>query len=56
MLQSIGVESLRAYVTLDNVALFSHLDGMNPQENFGGSTDYSYTPVRTNLLGIELNF
>lgn len=56
MLQSIGVERARAFVTLDNVALFSHLDGMNPQENFAGSTGYSYTPVRTSLLGIELNF
>ncbi len=55
-LQTIGIKSLRAYVTLDNVALFSHLDGMNPQENFAGSTDYTYAPVRTSLLGIELNF
>ncbi len=55
-LQTIGVESLRAYVTLDNVALFSHLDGMNPQYNFAGSTNFSYTPVRTSLLGIELKF
>lgn len=55
-LQTVGIESLRAYVTLDNVALFSHLDGMNPQEDFAGSTGYSYTPVRTSLLGIELNF
>lgn len=56
ILQSVGIESLRAYVAFDNVALFSYLDGMNPQHNFTGSTDFSYTPVRTSLLGIELKF
>ncbi|MCG6187211.1 SusC/RagA family TonB-linked outer membrane protein [Maribellus maritimus] len=56
VLQSIGVESLRAYVALDNVALFSHLQGMNPQHNFTGSTSFSYSPVRTSLLGVELKF
>ena len=55
-LQTLGIDRLRAYVTLDNLALFSYLDGMNPQYNFAGSTDYSYTPVRTSLLGIELKF
>lgn len=56
ILQSAGIESLRAYVSVDNVALFSHLDGMDPQYNFSGSTNYSYTPVRTSLLGIEVKF
>lgn len=56
VLRAVGVESLRAYISLDNVALFSHLDGMNPQHNFSGSTNFSYTPVRTSLLGIELKF
>ncbi len=56
ILQTIGIESLRAYVSIDNVAMFSHLDGMNPQHNFSGSTNYSYTPARTNLIGIELKF
>ena len=56
ILQSVGIESLRAFVTIDNVALFSHLDGMDPQFNFTGSTNFSYTPVRTSLLGIEVKF
>ena len=51
-----GIESVRLYFAFDNVALFSHLDGMNPQQNFTGSTNFSYTPVRTSLLGIELKF
>jgi TonB-linked SusC/RagA family outer membrane protein len=56
VLQRIGVERMRAYVTFDNVALFSHLQGMDPQYNFSGSTDFAYTPVRTSLVGIELKF
>lgn len=56
ILQNVGIESLRAYIAFDNVALFSHLDGMNPQHNFSGSTNFSYTPVRTSLLGVELKF
>ena len=56
LLGKVGIESLRAYVSVDNVALFSHLDGLNPQHNFSGSTNYSYTPARTSLVGIELKF
>jgi TonB-linked SusC/RagA family outer membrane protein len=55
-LQRAGIESLRAFVAFDNIALFSHLEGLNPQHNFTGSTNYAYTPVRTSLLGIELKF
>jgi TonB-linked SusC/RagA family outer membrane protein len=56
VLQSVGIEKLRAFVSLDNVALFTHLEGMNPQHNFRGTTNYTYTPTSTNLLGIELKF
>ncbi|WP_347838514.1 TonB-dependent receptor [uncultured Draconibacterium sp.] len=56
ILQNAGIESVRAFVSVDNLAIFSHLDGMNPQYNFTGSTDFSYTPVRTSLFGIELKF
>jgi TonB-linked SusC/RagA family outer membrane protein len=56
VLKSIGIESFRAYVSLDNPALYTHLQGMNPQNNFSGSTNYNYTPVKISLLGIELKF
>jgi hypothetical protein len=56
MLRTVGIERFRAYVSFDNLALFSHLDGMNPQHNFTGGTDFTYTPVGTSLLGIELKF
>ncbi|MBW6534716.1 MAG: hypothetical protein K0B11_06880, partial [Mariniphaga sp.] len=56
MLKTIGIEKLRAFVSFDNLALFSHLDGMNPQHDFTGITEFTYTPVGTSLLGIELKF
>ena len=43
-------------MTIDNLALFSHLKGMDPQYNFKGETDYSYTPNKTYSFGVEINF
>lgn len=54
--ERIGLKDVRFYLTLDNVALFSYLDGMDPQYNFSGSTDFVYAPVRTTLLGVNVKF
>lgn len=56
LLRTVGVDRLRAYVSFDNLALFSHLEGMNPQHDFTGTTNFTYTPAGTSLLGIELKF
>lgn len=37
-------------------ALFTHLDGMDPQYNFTGGTNYDYSPNRTYTIGLEVNF
>ena len=42
--EKLDIESVRIYATLDNIAMFSHMDGMDPQYNFTGSVAYSYTP------------
>ena len=55
-LKKIDIESLRIYATLDNIAMFNHMDGMDPQYNFTGSVSYSYTPSRVIAFGIDLNF
>ncbi|MBK3517383.1 SusC/RagA family TonB-linked outer membrane protein [Carboxylicivirga marina] len=52
----IGMEKVRIYLTMDNLALFSHLDGMDPQYNFSGSTDFVYAPVSTTLIGLDIKF
>ena len=54
--KKLDIESLRIYATLDNIAMFTHMDGMDPQYNFTGSVAYSYTPARVIAFGLDLNF
>ena len=51
-----GISSVRLFGSMDNVSLFTHLQGMDPQYNFSGGTDYAYTPNKTYTVGIEINF
>ncbi len=51
-----GMQSARIFATADNLYLFSHLDGMDPQYNFSGGTDYTYTPNKTIAFGVDINF
>lgn len=51
-----SLNSVRVFGSVDNLAIFSHLKGMDPQYNFSGQTDYSYSPNRTISLGVEVNF
>lgn len=55
-LQQIGLGSVRVFGSVDNLAVFSHLQGMDPQYNFTGSTSYVYTPNRTWSVGFEIDF
>ncbi|MDR0429396.1 MAG: TonB-dependent receptor [Tannerellaceae bacterium] len=50
------LSSVRIFGSADNIALFSHLQGMDPQYNFSGGTTYSYAPNRTYTIGLEVNF
>lgn len=52
----IGLGAVRVFTSMDNVALFTHLDGMDPQYNFGGGTDYDYVPNKTVTVGLEVKF
>ena len=45
----------KAYISLDNMWTFTHLDGMNPQQSFTGSTGFSYVPVRSITLGVDIS-
>ena len=55
-LKAAKLGNVRVFASADNVALFTHLKGMDPQYNFSGSTDYAYAPNKTYSLGIEVNF
>lgn len=52
--QKIKIDSVRLFVNIENVAMFSTLKGMNPQYNFAGTTTYGYMPVRTSSFGIDI--
>jgi len=47
---------VRLYTSFDNVALFTHLKGMDPQYNLTGSTGYSYVANKTFSIGLDINF
>ena len=54
--QKAGIKSLRFFAVGDNIALFSKLNGLNPQYSISGGTNYAYTPTRAFSLGIDINF
>jgi len=49
-----GFQSLTTYLSADNVYLFSARKGMNPQQSFGGTSDYLYVPSRIVTFGVRL--
>ena len=55
-MNKIGIQGIKVFASADNIALFTHLDGMDPQYNFTGDTNYDYSPNKTYTLGLEVNF
>lgn len=54
--KKIDLTSVRFTATADNLAVFTHLKGMDPQFNFSGGTSYVYTPTRTFSVGVDVKF
>jgi TonB dependent receptor. len=54
--RSLKLQSLRLAFTADNLHVFTALKGMDPQYNFTGGTGFSYTPVKTMSLGLDIKF
>ena len=54
--KALGMQNLRITATGDNLVLFNHLKGMNPQYNFTGGTNFGYVPTRTIAFGIDVTF
>lgn len=48
------MKSVSVSLAVDNVWLFSKRQGMNPQNNFSGVSDYVYVPGRTIVAGLRL--
>ncbi len=55
-INKIGVQGAKVFASADNLCLFTHLKGMDPQYNFTGGTNYDYSPNRTYTIGLEVNF
>jgi TonB-linked SusC/RagA family outer membrane protein len=56
VVEKMKLSSLRVYLAIDNVALFSKRKGLDPRQNFSGTTDYIYSPIRTISGGLRLQF
>ncbi|WP_313183771.1 SusC/RagA family TonB-linked outer membrane protein [Sphingobacterium siyangense] len=52
----IGLKSVRVFAQGDNLAVFSARQGLNPQYNFTGTTDYVYSPNKTIAAGVNIKF
>lgn len=55
-LKAVRLSNARVTLTGDNLFIFTHLKGMDPQHDFTGGTSFGYVPVRTVSLGIDVTF
>ena len=56
LLNRIGVEKLRFYLTGDNIWLQSKRKGLDPRQYFDGTTGYVYSALATYSVGVNLTF
>mgnify|MGYP002793582060 FL=1 len=56
VIKRIGFQNLRFAVTADNLYVFTHLKGMDPQYSMTGGTTYVYTPSRTISFSVDVKF
>jgi TonB-linked SusC/RagA family outer membrane protein len=52
----VGLSSLRIFGTADNLKIWSKRQGMDPQQAFTGLSDYTYAPVKTFTIGLNVTF
>ena len=53
----IQLSKVRLYGSVDNLATFTHLKGMDPQYNLSGNgTGYDYVPNKNFTIGLDINF
>lgn len=54
---AISMKSIRIFVSADNLALFTHMKGMNPTySTYGSSGAYTYNPSRSFVGGLDIKF
>jgi len=52
----LDMSALNVFVTGDNLGLISKRKGMDPQQSFSGTADFTYVPSRIISIGVNLTF
>ena len=55
-LEKVNFNAVRIYASGDNMGLICKRKGMDPQQSFSGTSDFTYTPVRTISFGLNITF
>jgi hypothetical protein len=55
-MKSLDIQSAKLYATGDNLGLHTTRKGMDPQQSFGGTADYTYVPSRIISFGVNVTF
>ena len=56
LLEKAKIEKMRFYITGDNIWLFSKRKGLDPRQNFNGTTEYAYSALSTYTAGVKITF
>jgi TonB-linked SusC/RagA family outer membrane protein len=56
VVQKIGLNNLTVNVAIDNLATFSAMKGLNPQQSFAGTVDNYFNTPRVATAGIKITF
>ena len=52
----IGLKGLILSASVENLAILTKLQGMNPQQSWNGINDNGYVPARVVTFGVNANF
>ncbi|MDL2282592.1 TonB-dependent receptor [Parabacteroides sp. OttesenSCG-928-G06] len=56
LLSNFGLKGLTLSASAENLAIFTKMQGMNPQQSFDGRIYNAYLPARVLTFGLNLNF
>jgi TonB-linked SusC/RagA family outer membrane protein len=54
--KALDMSDLRVFASGDNLGLLCKRKGMDPQQSFGGTADFTYVPSRIMSFGVNLTF
>lgn len=56
LIDKLGIDNMKFFVNGENLILFTKKKGMDPTQNFNGTTQNRFSPARIISLGLSLNF